>query len=160
APKRRLRSAFTPSGVRTSPRSALAAAAVIALVVGALGGFAFGRSSAPKHSAGQTASAPKPEANDATSPPSTALADSFGAGSAGGASVAGTGGTLTRLFDRTTSDGVSIHVFTTKTDSGTGAGSIVNCLGNTTCTDTLKPSGPITGPSCGSNDWCPPPECY
>jgi hypothetical protein len=161
APKRRLRSAFTPSGVRTSPRSALAAAAVIALVVGALGGFAFGRSSAPKHSTVQTASAPKPEVGDAASPPSTAVTKGFGASvSAGGASVASIGGNLTRLFDRTTSDGVSIHVFTTKTDSGAGAGSIVNCAANTTCTDTLKPSGPITDPSCGPNNWCAPPECY
>ena len=50
APRRQWPAALRPSKVRANPRSALAAAAVIALIVGALGGFAIGRGSAPKHS--------------------------------------------------------------------------------------------------------------
>jgi hypothetical protein len=147
--------------VRTSPRSALAAAAVIALVVGAVGGFAYGRSSAPKHSTVQTASAPRPEAGNTASPPSPAVSKGFGAVSAGGASVASIGdGKMTRIFDRTTSEGVAIHVFTVETNTAGGVTSFGNCAPNTTCTETLKPSGAIAEPSCGATNWCAPPECY
>jgi hypothetical protein len=161
APKRRLRSAFTPSSARTSPRSALAAAAVIALVVGAVGGFAYGRSSAPKHSTVQTATAAKPEAGDTSSPPSTAVTNKFGAVSAGGASVAAIGnGKMTRVFDRTTTEGVAIHVFTSQTDPSAPVPSVGNCAPNTTCTEVLTPSGASGAPACGQVNWCPPPECY
>src|SRR4029453_583485 len=64
APHRQWRSMFTPSAVRTSPRSALAAAAVIALVLGSVGGFAFGRASAPKHATVATAASPDEQVAD------------------------------------------------------------------------------------------------
>ena len=72
APARRWSMALSTAKVRTSPRSALAAAAVIALIVGALGGFALGRGSAPKHAtvatAAANANAPTPRRPGTTRP--------------------------------------------------------------------------------------------
>ncbi len=163
APKRRLRTAFTPSAVRTSPRSALAAAAVIALVVGTLGGFALGRSSAPKHSTVQTATALKPEA-EAPSPPSTVVSNGFDQVAVAGSGVAGPygmGGNMTRVFDRTTSEGVAIHVFTV--DGGVTTNMPTHtCSGPQKCVTEVPSTGVTNGvnnAACGPNNWCAPPEC-
>jgi hypothetical protein len=124
APRRLWRSALTPAAVRTSPRSALAAAAVVALIVGALGGFAVGRGSAPTHATVATASAPESEA-----PGSTTTVPAF--------TGVNQGPPMTRLFDRTTSEGIALHGF--RQDQGGTE-------------EALQ--------SCPANGWCPPAECY
>jgi hypothetical protein len=152
-PRRRWPMVPTPRNVRTSPRSALAAAAVIALVVGVAGGFAFGRASAPKHAtvAAGAASAPRDEGA-----PSTSVASSsFSKVSSAGSGMFAGGPALTRVFDRTTSEGIDIHAFTQDNSQ---------FLPNTSCTPeglcTAAGSSVAPTPTCPAENWCPPPECY
>lgn len=161
-PGRQWPAALRPAQMRTSPRSVFAAAAVVALVVGALGGFAVGRSSAPKHSTVATAAAnaPKPESVDG----STTLPGLVANGSTGMAIASGVnqGSPMTRLFDRTTSDGIAIHAF--KQDQGAPSfppdvACAVTNVPNGVTTTVTAPAG-TNQPSCPANAWSPPPECY
>ena len=99
--------------MRPSARSALAAAAAIAIVVGALGGFAIGRSTAPKKASLATS------ARSAADGAGHRRSGVDGAGRVGGETERTAAGPLeapsqlTRLFDRTTSDGVDIHAYAT-----------------------------------------------
>ena len=110
APRRRWSTALSTAKVRTSPRSALAAAAVIALIVGALGGFALGRG-VPRSTRRwrprprtlrslRSARRRRPPCRPRRSATCRPAASSFAGG-----------GPMTRVFDRTTSEGIDIHAF-------------------------------------------------
>jgi hypothetical protein len=111
----------------TGRRAFVTMAAIAALLIGSVAGFAVGRSSAPKAHTVATGSAPV----DQTTPART---QAFG----GGVLVASDGPgspTTANLFNRTTSDGVTLRGFTQTYDmSGYDA-------------------------KCAGTDWCPPPEC-
>jgi hypothetical protein len=138
-PTRQWPAALRPAKVHASPRSALAAAAVVALIVGAVGGFAVGRGSAPKHATVATAATNAPRSDV---PGSTTTVPALTANGFGGASVSASGsavnqGTpMTRLFDRTTSEGIDLHGF--HQDQG-----VMRAV-----------------PECPANTWCAPAECY
>jgi len=154
-PRRQWPTMLTSAKVRTSPRSALAAAAVIALIVGALGGFALGRGSAPKHATVTTAAAnaPTAEGQGATT---TMPARQFDSASAGG--PVGPGAVpMTRLFDRTTSEGIALHGFLQ--DQSGVVQATAACPPDATCAETAATAGAGT-PPCPAGSWCPPPECY
>jgi hypothetical protein len=134
-PRRQWPAASRPGKMRTSPRSALAAAAVVALIVGALAGFAVGRGSAPKDATVATAGAPSASDSAAQNATTTVPSQVWASGSV----VAGSGGfngaTWTRLFDRTTSENVAVHAFQQGQSS-------------------------VSPPACPADSFCPPPECY
>ncbi|MEY2446767.1 MAG: hypothetical protein QOH79_243 [Acidimicrobiaceae bacterium] len=125
----------TPAAVASSARRrpALAAAVITALLIGSLGGFAAGRTSAPKRASVAAAHGSQQDRNtDATSSGGFAFATAgMGPGMYPGAPV------MTRLFLRTTSEGVALRGYLQEMDYGG-----------------VKP-----GPSCDPNQWCPPPEC-
>ncbi|HEX2383010.1 MAG TPA: hypothetical protein VHI95_10260 [Acidimicrobiales bacterium] len=156
-PRRQWPVSLRPSKVRTSPRSALAAAAVIALIVGALGGFALGRGSAPKHATVATAAANAPAADSAggtTTVPSQTLekVTSMAPGMPGGVP-------MTRVFDRTTSEGIDLHAFLQ--DQGQFLQVMPTCAPGAECAVASATTGSgVTAPECPANSWCPPPECY
>lgn len=122
----------TPAAVADSARRrpAVAAAVIAALLVGSVGGFAAGRSSAPAK--GNVAA--RGAARD-SSTPSTVVSQGFAMGTGGGMypSVP----VMTRLFLRTTSDGVALRGYLQQMDNGGLKGQ----------------------PTCDPNSWCPPPEC-
>jgi hypothetical protein len=162
-PRRQWAVGLRPSKTGVSRRSALAAAAAVALIIGALGGFAIGRGSAPKHATVATAAANAPK-HDSAAPPTTAPSlvanGAVSSGSASG-SVGVAGGPMTRLFDRTTSDGIAIHAF--KQDQSRAVMPTVGCsvAGAPAGVTTTAPSSEGTSqPACPSNAWSPPPECY
>jgi hypothetical protein len=160
-PRRQWMSGLHPAKVRTSARSALAAAAVAALVIGALGGFAIGRSSAPKHATVATALAP---GSDSAAVPTTTTPWIVANGATGTASASGfgqTGAPMTRLFDRTTPDGVVLHVFQEDQSESSVTPDVA-------CATTIAPGGVATTvtspsgtsqPSCVPSSWTPPAEC-
>jgi len=114
---------------RANVRSALAAAAVIALVIGSAAGFAIGRASAPKKSTTVTASSTPRDATSSAGG-SAGVAKAL-PGSGYGAPMTADA-PMTRVFDRTTSEGVVMHAFTQ-----------------------TQPAG-----GCPAGSWCPPAECY
>jgi hypothetical protein len=128
----------TPAVVATSARRrpALAAAVIAALLVGSVGGFAAGRGSAPKHA---TVAARGAATDTRTPTPINGAAIAVGAGGGGGgAAFGGPGVTLTRLFIRTTAEGVAVRGY----------------LQNNVVEPALNGVN-----SCAPNSWCPPPEC-
>jgi hypothetical protein len=153
APHRQWRSMFTPSAVRTSPRSALAAAAVIALVLGSVGGFAFGRASAPKHATVATAASPDEQVSDSGAPMTT-ISPEAGMATAPGWYTYG-GPPMTRVFDRTTSEGIDIHAFTQDQTQLYAEG---RCAAGAECASAAAVPPPV--PACPANEFCPPPECF
>jgi len=152
-PRRQWPGSLRPSKVRANPRSALAAAAVVALIIGALGGFAIGRGSAPKHATVATATANAPEADTAAAAPATTVLAQTSTGVSVGSFGPG-GAPMTRVFDRTTSEGIALHGFVQ--DQGQNAIVTSRCAAAAaTPTD-----GTASDLPCGESTWTPPPECY
>src|SRR5581483_10164096 len=136
-----------------SPRSSLAAAAVLALVVGTVGGFALGRSSAPKPSTTVAARAPG-HAGEATTPSTGAFAYGGASQAKGGDVVGGPAApSYTRIFDRTTSEGIDIHAFVQSNDLF----AMPSCPPEADC---AAAAGVNQGAGCPQDVWCPPAECY
>jgi hypothetical protein len=163
-PRRQWAAGLRPSTVSVSRRSALAAAAAVALIVGGLGGFAIGRGSAPKHSTVATAAANahKPDtAAPSTTAPGVVTKGSFATTSASGL---GMGGPMTRLFDRMTSEGVAIHAFKQDQSAASVAPTFACPLTGATAPAGVATTPPASAgtnqPACPSNAWTPPPECY
>jgi hypothetical protein len=121
----------TPAAVADSARRrpAVAAAVIAALLVGSVGGFAAGRSSAPAR--GNVAA--RGSARD-SSTPSTVLSQGYAMATGGGMypSVP----VMTRLFLRTTADGVALRGYLQQMDKSMNG-----------------------QPMCDPSSWCPPPEC-
>jgi hypothetical protein len=132
-------------GMSSGRRPAVAAAVIAALLIGSVGGFAVGHRSKPSS---KTVAAAHGAAAD-SSTPSTIVqsAGTNGAVFAGKVAVACApsatacpgGPATTRLFIRTTSDGVVLRGYLMTFDL--------------TATD-MVPNG-----KCDPSSWCPPPEC-
>ncbi|MEY2423739.1 MAG: hypothetical protein QOI95_3806 [Acidimicrobiaceae bacterium] len=122
----------TPAAVASHARRrpAVAAAVIAALLIGSVGGFAAGRSSAP----GKANVAARGAARD-SSTPSTIVSQAFAVG--GGGFAAPGIPQLTRLFLRTTAEGVALRGYLQEMDLGLQGGM----------------------PMCEAGQWCPPPEC-
>jgi hypothetical protein len=120
----------TPAAVagRARRRPAVAAAVIAALLVGSVGGFAAGRSSAPGRSSVAAAHGSQDKNTDAQSSGGFAYAT-------GGGMYPG-GSNLTRVFLRTTSEGVGLRGYLQDINYGG-----------------------VAGPICDPSQWCPPPEC-
>jgi hypothetical protein len=112
-------------------RPAIAAAVIAALLLGSLGGFAAGRSSA----SGGSSLAARGAAQDTTTPTVIESATASGFAVGGGGMYPGPP-QMTRLFIRTTSDGVALRGYL-QTNDAEMYGKVV----------------------CDPNSWCPPPEC-
>ena len=121
----------TPAAVAGSARRrpAVAAAVIAALLIGSLGGFAAGRSSAPGRSSVAAAHGSQDNKTDAQS--------SGGFAFANGGGVYPGGAVLTRVFLRTTSEGVGLRGYLQQMDYG----------------------GMNGQPACDPSQWCPPAEC-
>lgn len=109
-------------------RPAVAAAVIAALLLGSLGGFAAGRSSAP----GGASVAARGATQDNTAPTVITKFEAVGSGAGFSEEVP----QMTRLFLRTTEDGVAVRGYLQTMDARYNA-----------------------QPTCDVNSWCPPPEC-
>ena len=123
----------TPAAVadHARRRPAVAAAVIAALLLGSVGGFAAGRSSAP----GGANVAARGSGQDAATTPTVIRAEASANG-ATGFDVYPEMPQLTRLFLRTTADGVALRGYLQTMDERYNV-----------------------QPECDPNSWCPPPEC-
>ncbi|MEY2452048.1 MAG: hypothetical protein QOD92_1622 [Acidimicrobiaceae bacterium] len=121
----------TPAAVadHARRRPAVAAAVIAALLIGSVGGFAAGRSSAPGRSSVAAAHGSQDKNTDALS--SGGFAYATGGGMYPGGPV------LTLAFLRTTSEGVGLRGYLQQMDYG----------------------GMNIQPVCDPSQWCPPPDC-
>jgi hypothetical protein len=122
----------TPAAMADSARRrpAVAAAVIAALLVGSVGGFAAGRESSPRKAASVAA---RGATQDSTSSGgNVSFATVAGGGVFGDGSMQ-----MTRLFLRTTSEGIGLRGYLQNMNNG----------------------GMTVDSGCGPNTWCPPPEC-